>query len=284
MPISKPSLLDRAVLGTLLAMMSSAQLHAQSPISREGDAALERLKGALRDRPIPTDHRLHELPLMEQEDDGEIRAMIGRRPSSQELDVRAREALDRGQAVLGEQREAMSERLNAALGLSRPKLPGELQPELPGSGATGWVPVLFVSSSMPISTLRTYAAQLMKVRGVMAFRGVPGGLTHIGPMAKLTAEILRTDPGCEGPACMMRDVQIVVDPILFRQHAVSRVPALGMIGGDPTQPYCERDEESGQKASHLVFGDAALSGLLEEYGRLGGKEEVRHASALLAGR
>jgi hypothetical protein len=82
MPISKPSLLDRAVLGTLFAMMSSAQLHAQSPISREGDAALERLKGALRDRPFPTGHRLPELPLLEQDDDGEIRAMIGRRSGS----------------------------------------------------------------------------------------------------------------------------------------------------------------------------------------------------------
>jgi hypothetical protein len=32
------------------------------------------------------------------------------------------------------------------------------------------------------------------------------------------------------------------------------------------------------------LGDAALSGLLDEYGRLGGKEEVRDASARLAGR
>src|SRR3546814_10424527 len=44
----------------------------------------------------------------------------------------------------------------------------------PAVTAKGWVPVLFVSSSMPISTLRNYAVQLERVHGVMAFRGVPG--------------------------------------------------------------------------------------------------------------
>jgi hypothetical protein len=33
-----------------------------------------------------------------------------------------------------------------------------------------------------------------------------------------------------------------------------------------------------------VFGDSALSGMLEEYARLGGKEEVSHAQALLVAR
>jgi hypothetical protein len=110
-----------------------------------------------------------------------------------------------------------------------------------------------------------------------------GGLTKVAPMAKLTAEILRIDPGCDGPACAMRDVQLIVDPLLFRQHAVTRVPALTMVPGDPTLPYCEREETS-PRGSHLVLGDAALSGLLEEYARLGGKEEVRDAAARMESR
>ncbi|WP_315975775.1 type-F conjugative transfer system pilin assembly protein TrbC [Sphingomonas bisphenolicum] len=146
------------------------------------------------------------------------------------------------------------------------------------------MPLLFASSSMPIETLRTYARQLERVGGVIAFRGVPGGLTKIGPMAELTARMLRVDPGCEGPACAMRNVQVVIDPILFRQHSIARVPALAMVPGDPTQPYCEREDETAGRAAHLVLGDAALSGLLDEYARLGGKEEVRDASARLAGR
>ena len=99
-------------------------------------------------------------------------------------------------------------------------------------------------------------------------------------MAKLSAEILRHDPGCEGPACAMRDVQLIVDPLIFRQHGVSQVPALAMVPGDPALPYCEREDES-PRAAHVVYGDAALSGLLEEYARLGGKQEVRDAEARL---
>jgi hypothetical protein len=97
---------------------------------------------------------------------------------------------------------------------------------------------------MPVEMLRTYAASLARVGGVMAFRGMPGGMTRVEPMAKLSAQTLRLDPGCEGPACAMRDVQIIVDPLIFRQHGVTKVPALAMIPGDPTQPYCERDENS----------------------------------------
>jgi hypothetical protein len=105
----------------------------------------------------------------------------------------------------------------------------------------------------------------------------------VTPMAKLSAEILRLDPGCEGPACAMRDVQLIVDPLLFRQHGVTQVPALTMLPGDPAQPYCERDSDSAA-GTHVVYGDAALSGLIEEYARLGGKEEVRDAAARLKGR
>ena len=136
---------------------------------------------------------------------------------------------------------------------------------------------------MPVTTLRTYAAQLEKARGILAFRGMPGGLTKVAPMAKLSAEILRRDPGCEGPACAMRDVQLIVDPLIFRQHGVAQVPALAMIPGDPALPYCEREDES-PRASHVVYGDAALSGLLEEIARLGGKEEVRDAQSRLEAR
>src|SRR3546814_12963311 len=102
-------------------------------------------------------------------------------------------------------------------------------------------------------------------------------------MAKLTAEILRLDPGCEGPACVMRDVQVIVDPLVFRQHGVTRVPALAMIPGDPVLPYCERGAES-PRAAHVAYGDAALSGLLEAIHRLRGTEGVRGGQSRPEGR
>jgi type-F conjugative transfer system pilin assembly protein TrbC len=199
-----------------------------------------------------------------------------------EIGARARKDREDAAQRMVAEHDAMQKRLHEALGLAVPTDVAKPKEARAAASAKNWVPMLFASSSMPLQTLRNYAAQLEAVGGVIAFRGVPGGMSKIGPMAKLTAQILRIAPGCEGPACTMRNVQIVVDPILFRQHGVAQVPAFAMVPGDPTLPYCERDEEVAPRASHLVFGDAALSGLLEEYARLGGKEEVSDAASRLS--
>lgn len=200
------------------------------------------------------------------------------------MDARARASLRAGEEALAAERERQAKRIAQALGLEAPELAAVTKAAAPTSNFAR-VPLLFVSSSMPLATLRTYAAQLERVGGALAFRGMPGGLTRVQPMAKLSAGILRLDPGCEGPACTMRNVQLIVDPLVFRQHGVAQVPALAMVPGDPIQPYCERDDDgSAPRSTHIVYGDAALSGLLEEYARLGGSEEVRDAQARLGSR
>ncbi|MEC3947842.1 type-F conjugative transfer system pilin assembly protein TrbC [Sphingobium sp. HWE2-09] len=201
-------------------------------------------------------------------------------------DIEARARKDREDAAqhMAAEHDAVQRRLYEALGFAAPIDTAKPKDGRAVTTAKSWVPMLFASSSMPLQTLRNYAAQLATVGGVIAFRGVPGGMSKIGPMAKLTAQILRVDHGCEGPACTMRNVQLIVDPILFRQHGVNQVPAFAMVPGDPTLPYCERDDEVAPRASHIVYGDAALSGLLEEYARLGGKEEVSDAASRLSRR
>lgn len=297
MPICRPSAIDVRT-GAILLMLGMAlgcpilafaqdttpppPESARTRVQQQGDVAMERLKDAVArqkaDKPTgPT--ALPELPEAERR-----RAFEGlrRHVPSPAMETRARTALEADKDAFAQQREAMANRLRQALGLDAPEMDAIAGAVAP-TPVKAWVPVLFVSSSMPIATLRTYAGQLEKVGGVMAFRGMPGGLTKVGPMAKLSAGILRLDSGCEGPACAMRNVQIIVDPLVFRQHDVVHVPALAMIPGDPVQPYCERDETS-LRASHVVYGDAALSGLLEEYARLGGKEEVQGAQARLENR
>jgi len=214
------------------------------------------------------------------------RAFEAMRQKGRFPDIEKQARKDREDAAqrLTAEHDAVQKRLYEALGLAAP-----IEAEKPKDGravasAKSWVPMLFASSSMPLQALRNYAAQLETVGGVIAFRGVPGGMSKVGPMAKLTAQILRVDPGCEGPACTMRNVQLIVDPVLFRQHGVAQVPAFALVPGDPTLPYCERDEEVMPRASHIVFGDAALSGLMDEYARLGGKEEVSDAASHLSRR
>lgn len=285
MRISTPSTNSvLAALGLLLATAALAQDSAPDKIQDQGDAAMERVKGAVsrakRERTDVPDPRLPQ-PASEAERRRAFEGLRKRLPAPA-IDARARAALASGEARMAAEREAQAKRLRQALGLE----PGEMEAVAKAGAALAikaWVPVLFVSSSMPVPVLRTYAAQLERVHGVIAFRGIPGGLRKVGPMAKLTAEILRLDPGCEGPSCAMRSVQVIIDPMVFRQHAVTRVPALAMIPGDPTQAYCEREDES-PRASHVVYGDSALSGMFEEYARLGGDREVRDAQALLGAR
>ncbi|QCI95208.1 type-F conjugative transfer system pilin assembly protein TrbC [Novosphingobium sp. EMRT-2] len=248
----------------------------------QGDAAMERLKDAVARQKAQTPTGPTALPELPEAERRRAFEGLRRHAPSPAMEARARTALDAGKDAFAAQRDAMAKRLRQALGLEAPEMEAVARAAAPDA-LRSWVPVLFVSSSMPITTLRTYAAQLEKAGGVMAFRGMPGGLTKVGPMAKLSAEILRLDPGCEGPACAMRNVQLIVDPLVFRQHGVSAVPALAMLPGDPTQPYCERDDAS-PVAAHIVYGDAALSGLLEEYARLGGKQEVEGVQARLQGR
>lgn len=273
-----------ALAGFAIATVALAQDSARERIQDQGDAAMERVKGAVtRAREGRADVPDPKLPPGPSEAERR-RAFEGlrKRLPRPAIDARARAALAAGEARMAAEREAQAKRLRQALGLE----PGEMEAvanAAPSPTIKAWVPVLFVSSSIPVPILRTYAAQLERVHGVLAFRGMPGGLHKVGPMAKLSTEILRIDPGCEGPSCAMRNIQLIVDPIVFRQHGVARVPALAMVPGDPTQAYCEREDES-PRASHVVYGDSALPGLLEEYARLGGDKEVRDAQALLGAR
>lgn len=286
MRISRRSASSAAMAGLLvLTGASPAPEGSRLTIGDKGSEAMERLRDAVgktREHPAASVPTLPDLTLQP----ARRRAFEGlaRRLPDPAMEARARAAQVKGAASLAAERDRQAKALRAALGLE----PGEdqaLAKAAPGPGAKAWVPVLLVSSSMPVPVLRAYAQQLEKVRGVMALRGMPGGMRKVGPLARLTAEILRIDPGCEGPGCAMRDVQFIVDPMLFRSHGIARVPALLMLTGDPTQPYCEREDgDTGGAGAPIVYGDSALAGLFDEYARLGGKEEVAHAQALLGAR
>lgn len=128
--------------------------------------------------------------------------------------------------------------------------------------------VLFASSSVPMGTLRNYAAQLERIGGTMVLRGLPGGMEKIGPFVEFTMEVLRVDPACSGAHCEMRKIGVMIDPVLFRQAGIASVPATTIVDADIYKAYCERDVET-VSVSSVVYGDAHLLGHLEELDRLG---------------
>ena len=139
--------------------------------------------------------------------------------------------------------------------------------------------ILFVSSSVPLQTLRAYAQQLEKVNGVIVFRGMPNGLSSMKPMIKLTQNILLRDPSCNHADCDVFDIGVIVDPLMFKANGVDMVPAVTLVDQDPFAAYCERptEEQAGSMSAFVTFGDAHLSGHFDALSRLGDKR----ASSLL---
>ncbi|HDS3501257.1 TPA: conjugal transfer protein TrbC [Enterobacter cloacae] len=122
--------------------------------------------------------------------------------------------------------------------------------------------VMFVSSSMPLSTLRNYARDLSKVGGVMVMRGTVGGISKMGETISLTRNVLVANPTCEGAKCKMWGTEMLIDPMLFRLYGINKVPALIYQPDMHIQSYCD-GLENATKASAVVYGDASVRGLLE---------------------
>lgn len=130
--------------------------------------------------------------------------------------------------------------------------------------------IVFVSSSVPLATMRNYAKDLEKVKGLMVLRGMVGGMRAIKPTLRLIASILRINPSCEQQRCSMRKTAVVIDPILFRDYGINKVPAAVYVENMALGPYCERSSEQlpRQRQKHVVYGDLSLKSLAEELRRL----------------
>lgn len=128
-------------------------------------------------------------------------------------------------------------------------------------------PILFISTSIPLTTLRNYAADLEKVRGVMALRGFKDGIENPLPTMKFIASILRVNPQCEGVDCKMRNVQILIDPILFREYAIKKVPSFTIHGATDLGSYCSGSSDELNKNDVVLVGDSKLKYLIEKLGR-----------------
>lgn len=188
-----------------------------------------------------------------------------------DIERRAREAADvfrrKGMVDLIDQ---MGPRVRGVLGVTGDEQVGEQDVShlRPNNSVRA---ILFASSSVPLVTLRAYAAQLEKLNGVIVFRGMPGGLSSMKPMISLTHKIILRDESCTGTDCDVFDVGVIVDPLMFRANGVDMVPAVTLVDHDPFAAYCERPTEAqaGSISDKVTFGDAHMSGHLEALTLLG---------------
>ncbi|ELM1533903.1 conjugal transfer protein TrbC [Salmonella enterica] len=134
--------------------------------------------------------------------------------------------------------------------------------------------VMFVSSSMPLATLRNYARDLSRVGGVMVMRGTVGGISKMGETIKLTRDTLVQNPACEGHKCKMWGTEMLIDPMLYRLYGITKVPALIYQPDMNIQSYCD-GLENATKASAVVYGDASVRRLLERLNFIAPDQKVK---------
>jgi hypothetical protein len=111
---------------------------------------------------------------------------------------------------------------------------------------------LFLSSSVPITTINTYLATIVGSGSeiVPVMFGFVGGLSQAKAQGKFFGAILQKDDGCRDQPqerCPRLALTIKIEPLLFQRYGITRVPALVYDrGGDVV----------------IVEGDAGLTGLL----------------------
>lgn len=139
--------------------------------------------------------------------------------------------------------------------------------------------LIFISESVPIKTLRSYARDLEKVGGVFVMRGMIGGLKYIKPQAMFAAEVLRVDQSCR-TNCRFRGTEILVDPIMFRKYGIEKVPAIVVQSGLNVFDYCHTTAKFNIE-KNIIYGDSSLKFALKSLIEFDKRESVKSFESML---
>jgi len=129
--------------------------------------------------------------------------------------------------------------------------------------------LIFISSSVPLSTLRQYAKELDLLddpKVVMVMRGFVQGMKYFKPTLDFILSVLKEDPACDltSQKCRVYNASVYVDPLLFRALQIRAVPAVAYVKGlNVFKPTCEAQDLKGW----VVYGDVSLEYALRLLGR-----------------
>jgi type-F conjugative transfer system pilin assembly protein TrbC len=141
---------------------------------------------------------------------------------------------------------------------------------------------IFVSSSVPIETLRNYARDMGRLGDpnvFMVLRGFVGGMKRVKPTMDFVGKIITEDANCDiaKNRCRAYRVNIKIDPLLFRKYGITRVPAAVYARDvrimDAT--LSEGMEENANTGDHYTLhGDASLAYMLETLRKASGRRSI----------
>ena len=141
---------------------------------------------------------------------------------------------------------------------------------------------VFISSAIPLQTIRNYAASMDRLGDpgiILVMRGFLEGMTKIQPTIRFIGSVLQRDPSCNPTdgECEMLPASLAVDPLLFRRYNIDRVPAVVYVRGVKAEDAALSEGDTKNTAiaeSHTVFGDASLEYLIEQIQRETGAQTL----------
>lgn len=150
---------------------------------------------------------------------------------------------------------------------------------------------LFISSSVPIGTLRNYARDLDRLGDpnvFMVMRGFVGGMKQVKPTLDFVKRVIAADSDCEviTQGCKAYRVNIKIDPLLFRKYGINRVPAAVYARGVRIMDtmLSEGMEENANTGDHYTLhGDASLAYMLETLRKASGRRSIETLIEALKG-
>lgn len=156
---------------------------------------------------------------------------------------------------------------------------------------------VFVSSSVPIETVRAYAADLHRLNaGSIVLRGFVGGARMLQPTITYIASVTEKQKGCVDEAiagnvpastCTMTQVDAIVDPNLFRRYQIDRVPAVVFARGikPGVVDASEGDDSNTPMPSNwwVVYGDVSLGYSLDKIGKAASSQSLIKLAGKIGG-
>lgn len=140
--------------------------------------------------------------------------------------------------------------------------------------------IVFASSSVPLDTLRNYVDDLIRLDGVMVFKGSIGEISKLKPTIDYFRTIMVEDLDCQQRGCEVRHLKVAVDPKRFRQYGIEQVPAFVVESNPSFEPNCNQSTDYDAQ-TNVIYGDASIEAVLDEFARQGNKKEIATLQAKL---
>ncbi len=127
---------------------------------------------------------------------------------------------------------------------------------------------IFISSSIPVETLRAYVRDVDKIgdrRIVLVMNGFVEGIRSFRQMLDFIVSIKSKDPDCDvrQGECSFYRADLQIDPLLFRKYHITAVPAVVYAAGGSLTNAGRPDHEANISNYYLIKGDVSLEHQLE---------------------